>query len=176
MKNIVLIGMPGSGKSTVGQQLADKLCRTFLDADAEIVKRVGEIPAYFQSHGEAAFRQVEAQVLAELGKQSGLVIATGGGCVTREENYPSLHQNGTIFWLRRDLDKLPVSGRPVSQRDGVQAIYEKRKPLYERFADIVVDNNGEIGETVSQILQALASESVGAATSRPQACAVRLSL
>lgn len=74
MKNIVLIGMPGSGKSTVGQQLADKLCRTFVDADAEIVKRVGEIPAYFQSHGEAAFRQVEAQVLAELGKQSGLVI------------------------------------------------------------------------------------------------------
>ncbi|MBP3587575.1 MAG: shikimate kinase, partial [Clostridia bacterium] len=176
MKNIVLIGMPGSGKSTVGQQLADKLCRTFVDADAEIVKRVGEIPAYFQSHGEAAFRKVEAEVLADLGKQSGLVIATGGGCVTREENYPSLHQNGTIFWLRRDLDKLPVSGRPVSQRDGVQAIYEKRKPLYERFADIVVDNNGEIGETVSQILQALASESVGAATSRPQACAVRLSL
>ena len=126
-----------------------------VDADAEIVKRVGDIPAYFQSHGEAAFRRVEAEVLAELGKQSGLVIATGGGCVTREENYNSLHQNGTIVWLKRDLDKLPVSGRPVSQRDGVQAIYEKRSPLYQRFADIVVDNNGEPGETVSQILREL---------------------
>ena len=155
MENLVLIGMPGSGKSTVGQQLAKTLGRTFVDADAEIVKRVGDIPAYFQSHGEVAFRKVEAEVLAELGKQSGLVIATGGGCVTREENYPSLHQNGTIVWLKRDLDKLPVSGRPVSQRDGVQAIYEKRKPLYERFADLVADNNGEPGETVGQILREL---------------------
>jgi len=155
MENLVLIGMPGSGKSTVGQQLAKTLGRTFVDADAEIVKRVGDIPAYFQSHGEAAFRKVEAEVLAELGKQSGLVIATGGGCVTREENYNSLHQNGTIVWLKRDLDKLPVSGRPVSQRDGVQAIYEKRKPLYERFADLVADNNGEPGETVGQILREL---------------------
>ena len=155
MENLVLIGMPGSGKSTVGQRLAETLGRTLVDADAEIVKRVGDIPAYFQSHGEAAFRRVEAEVLAELGKQSGLVIATGGGCVTREENYNSLHQNGTIVWLKRDLDKLPVSGRPVSQRDGVQAIYEKRSPLYQRFADIVVDNNGEIGETVGQILREL---------------------
>ena len=155
MENLVLIGMPGSGKSTVGQRLAETMGRTLVDADAEIVKRVGDIPAYFQSHGEAAFRRVEAEVLAELGKQSGLVIATGGGCVTREENYNSLHQNGTIVWLKRDLDKLPVSGRPVSQRDGVQAIYEKRSPLYQRFADIVVDNNGEPGETVSQILREL---------------------
>ncbi|MBQ8851096.1 MAG: shikimate kinase, partial [Oscillibacter sp.] len=155
MQNLVLIGMPGSGKSTVGQQLAEKLCRTLVDADAEIVKRVGEIPAYFASHGEDAFRKVEAEVLSDLGKQSGLVIATGGGCVTREENYNSLHQNGTIIWVQRDLNKLPTSGRPVSQRDGVQAIFEKRKPMYERFADIAVDNNGEVSETVSQILQAL---------------------
>ena len=130
MQNLILIGMPGCGKSNVGQALAERLGRKFVDADAEIVKRVGDIPAYFQSHGEEAFRKVESDVLAELGKQSGLVIATGGGCVTREENYASLHQNGVILWLRRDPDKLPIAGRPVSQRDGVAAIYERRKPLY----------------------------------------------
>ena len=152
MQNLILIGMPGCGKSTVGQALAERLGRKFVDADAEIVKRVGDIPAYFQSHGEEAFRKVEADVLAELGKQSGLVIATGGGCVTREENYASLHQNGVILWLRRDPDKLPIAGRPVSQRDGVAAIYEQRKPLYARFADGTVDNNGDIEETLAQIL------------------------
>ena len=153
MQNISIIGMPGSGKSTVGQALADKLGRKLVDADAEIVARVGPIPAYFASHGEAAFRKIESEVLAELGKQSGLVIATGGGCVTREENYNSLHQNGSIVWLQRDLDKLPTNGRPVSQRDGVEAIFERRKPLYERFADIAVDNNGDVSETVEQILK-----------------------
>ena len=153
MRNLVLIGMPGSGKSTIGKRLAEALGRTLVDADSEIVQRVGDIPAYFASHGEDAFRQVESEVLADLGKQSGLVIATGGGCVTREENYNALHQNGQIVWLRRDLDKLPITGRPVSQRDGVEAIFERRKPLYERFADVVVDNNGEVGETVEQILK-----------------------
>ena len=154
MQNLILIGMPGCGKSTIGTLLAERLGRTLVDADAEIVRRIGDIPAYFASHGEEAFRQVESQVLADLGKQSGLVIATGGGCVTRPENYPSLHQNGTIFWIRRDLDKLPTDGRPVSQRDGVQALYEKRLPLYQQFADIAVDNNGAIEETVEAILNA----------------------
>ena len=153
MENLILIGMPGCGKSTVGKVLAERLNRTFVDADAEIVRQVGDIPAYFQSHGEDAFRQVETEVLAQLGKQSGLVIATGGGCVTREENYPSLHQNGRLIWLKRDLDKLPLSGRPVSQRDGVEALYEKRKPLYERFADVVVENKGSVEETVGEILR-----------------------
>ena len=155
MENIVLIGMPGCGKSTIGKYLAKELNRKLVDADAEIVKRIGDIPAYFASHGEVAFRQVETEVLRELGKQSGLVIATGGGCVTRPENYPALHQNGKIVWIRRDLEKLPVDGRPVSQRDGVQAIYEARKPLYARFADITVDNQGTIGEVVTQILRKL---------------------
>ena len=151
MQNVVLIGMPGSGKSTVGKALAQKLNRPFVDADAEITARIGDIPAYFAAHGEEAFRKVETEVLADLGKQSGLVIATGGGCVTRPENYASLHQNGEIIWLQRDPDKLPTDGRPVSQRDGISAIYAARKPLYERFADKSADNNGPIEETLAQL-------------------------
>ena len=158
MQNLILIGMPGSGKSTVGKRLAARLGRTFVDADEEIVARVGQIPVFFQRHGEEAFRQVESQVLAELGKRSGLVIATGGGCVTRRENYGALHQNGTIVWVKRALDQLPTKGRPVSQRDGVEAIYEQRKPLYERFADLSVENSVSIPHTVDQILSALEME------------------
>ena len=151
MQNVVLIGMPGSGKSTVGKALAQKLNRPFVDSDAEITARIGDIPAYFAAHGEEAFRKVETEVLADLGKQSGLVIATGGGCVTRPENYASLHQNGEIIWLQRDPDKLPTDGRPVSQRDGISAIYAARKPLYERFADKIADNNGPIEATLAQL-------------------------
>ena len=156
MQNVILIGMPGCGKSTIGKYLAKELGRKLVDADAEIVKRIGDIPAYFAAHGEEAFRQVETEVLRELGKQSGLVIATGGGCVTRPENYPVLHQNGRIVWIRRDLSELPTNGRPVSQRDGVAAIYEARKPLYTRFADVIVDNEGTIGEVITEILKKLA--------------------
>ena len=153
MENLVLIGMPGCGKSTVGKGLAERLGRQFVDADEELVKRLGPIPDYFAAHGEQAFRREEAKILAELGAKSALVLATGGGCVTVRENYESLHRNGTIVWLRRDLEKLPTAGRPVSQRDGVAAIYEKRKPLYEAFADRVVDNNGPVEETVDAILR-----------------------
>ncbi len=155
MENILLIGMPGCGKSTIGKYLAKELNRPFADADEEIVRRIGDIPAYFAAHGEEAFRAVETEVLRELGRQSGLVISTGGGCITRPENYPLLHQNGKIIWVRRELDALPVAGRPVSQRDGVAALYEKRRPLYESFADAVIDNNGSIGETVTAILREL---------------------
>ena len=151
MKNLILIGMPGCGKSTVGKALAQRENRRFVDADEEIIKKIGDIPQFFAQFGEEAFRKVETEVLADLGKESGLVIATGGGCVTRQENYDLLHQNGTILWIKRDLEKLPISGRPVSQRDGVEAIYAKRKPLYERFADVTVENNGTIEEALAQI-------------------------
>ena len=123
-----------------------------MDADTELTRRIGPIPDFFAAHGEEAFRREETKILAELGARSGLVLATGGGCVTVAENYDLLHQNGSILWLRRDLDKLPTDGRPVSQRDGVAAIYQRRKPLYERFADRIVDNNGPVEETVAAIL------------------------
>lgn len=154
MENIVLIGMPGCGKTTVGRLLAKRLGREFADADELLTARIGDIPAFFRGHGEEAFRREEAKLLAELGARSGLVLATGGGCVTREENYRALHQNGTIVWLRRDLAQLPTEGRPVSQRDGVQAIYEKRKPLYQSFADLTIENTTP-EEAVSQLLQLL---------------------
>ena len=106
-------------------------------------------------HGEDYFREQESAVLAELGKQSGLIIATGGGCITRERNYPLLHQNGQIFWLKRDLAKLPTDGRPLSQQNPLDELYEKRKALYERFADTVIDNNSSaIEQAVEHILEA----------------------
>lgn len=141
MHNLILVGMPGSGKTTVGSLLAVSLGRPFYDADGEIEKKLGcSIPAFFAQRGEAAFRAVETEVLAELGKRSGCVIATGGGCVTRGENYASLHQNGEIIWLRRSLTELPVEGRPVSQSRSLPELYREREPAYRRFADFCVEN------------------------------------
>ena len=156
MQNVILIGMPGSGKTTVGTAAAARLGRTFLDADAVLEQKAGmPIPEIFRLEGEEGFRQRETAVLAELGKQSGLVIATGGGCVTRPENYPLLHQNGTIFCLTRDLSRLPISGRPVSQALGAEEIYRRRKSLYEGFADVMIDNGRTVEDAVRQILEVL---------------------
>lgn len=153
MQNIILIGMPGCGKSTVGSLLAQDLGRVFVDADAKIVELSGKsIPEIFAQDGEEAFRKWETQVLSELGKQSGLIIATGGGCVTRERNYKLLHQNGQIFWLKRNLDTLPTDGRPLSQANRLADMYESRKGQYQAFADFVIDNNGSSEETVAAIL------------------------
>lgn len=156
MQNIVLVGMPGCGKSTIGTLLSDALQRRFVDADLEIVKAAGKpIPQIFAEDGEDVFRDWETKVLAQLGKQSGLVIATGGGCVTRERNYPLLHQNGKIFWLRRDIGSLPTDGRPLSQTNKLTDMYQKRKPLYEAFADHKIDNNSSVETTVTAILKIL---------------------
>ena len=154
MENLILIGMPGCGKTTVGRLLAEKLGRQFVDADEEVVRLAGKsIPQIFADDGEEAFRSLETNVLAELGKQSGLIIATGGGCITKMRNYPLLHQNGRIFCLNRDLSYLPVDGRPLSQSNRLEEMYRIRKPLYEAFADFVVDNNGDIHTTADKILR-----------------------
>lgn len=152
MHNLILVGMPGSGKTTVGSLLAVSLGRPFYDADGEIEKRLGcSIPAFFAQRGEAAFRAVETEVLAELGKRSGCVIATGGGCVTRGENYDLLHQNGEIIWLRRSLTELPVEGRPVSQSRSLPELYREREPAYRRFADLCADNEATPEAAVEKI-------------------------
>lgn len=156
MENIVLIGMPGCGKSTVGAILAEKTGRTLLDADERICELAGKsIPEIFAQDGEAAFRQWETEALREFGMQSGRILATGGGCVTQSRNYPLLHQNGRIFYLTRDLDRLPTDGRPLSQANPLAELYAARKGLYEAFADMTVDNNGRAQDTAETILNAL---------------------
>lgn len=152
MQNIVLIGMPGCGKSTIGALLSENLGRKLVDADAEIIRLAGKsIPEIFAEDGEEVFRDWETKALSELGKQSSLIIATGGGCITKERNYPLLHQNGNIFWLQREIDLLPTDGRPLSLANKLTDMYAKRKPLYEAFADFAIDNNGSSEDTVTTI-------------------------
>lgn len=156
-QSIILVGMPSCGKSTIGSLLADRLARSFFDADTEFEKMHGITPATaINTLGEPKFREMESATLAELGKMSGAIIATGGGAVTREKNYPSLHQNGIIVYLKRDLDKLSTEGRPLSQKNGLAELFEKRKAAYERFADITIENSGTPEETAVNLLCALA--------------------
>ncbi len=156
MENIVLIGMPGCGKSTIGKLLAKTLDRPFVDADKKIEEAASmDIPSIFASFGENRFREIETEVLRELGKLSGQVIATGGGCVTRDENYAPLRQNSRIIWLQRDINALPTDGRPLSQANRLSDLYTQRKPLYEAFADLIIDNNGNAEKTLKQILSKL---------------------
>lgn len=153
MKNIVLIGMPGCGKSTVGALLAEKTGKQFVDADALITKKAGcSIPEIFATKGEMEFRDLESAALADLGKQSGLIIATGGGCVTRPENKAFLKRNGRIFCLHRSLELLSTDGRPLSQSTPLDVLYRQRKSLYESFADYHIDNNRPPQNTASEIL------------------------
>ena len=156
MQNIVLVGMPGCGKSTVAALLSHRLGRTAADADAHIVRLAGKsIPEIFAEDGEEVFRAWETQALEDLGKQSGLILATGGGCITRDRNYPLLHQNGQIFWLQREIDRLPTDGRPLSQSSKLTDMYTIRKPLYEAFCDHIIDNNADIETTVDAIIACL---------------------
>ena len=144
--------MPGCGKSTVGRKLAEALDRPFFDCDAEL-EQILKMPVadYINLKGEKAFRRHETALLAQLGKQSGLVIATGGGCVTQPENYPLLHQNGAIIFLERELSKLPKRGRPLSLRGSLQDMYTIRFPMYRRFADFTVTNDGPIDRVVQRV-------------------------
>ena len=156
MENIILIGMPGCGKSTIGKKIAETMGKEFVDADEALEIHFGRrITEIIPQDGEAAFRDMETEILGMLGKKSGLVIATGGGCITRSRNYPLLHQNGTIFWLQRDLDKLPTDGRPLSQKNKLTDLYRVRCPLYEVFADHIINNDGDAAETIHQIMEAL---------------------
>lgn len=154
MQNIILIGMPGCGKSTLGKALAEHLDRPFYDADTVLEAQTGRtIPEIFRSEGEATFRRLETDVLAQLGKLSGTVIATGGGCVTRQENYAHLQQNGRLIWLQRPLEDLPVAGRPLSQTTNCQNMYAQRRALYASFADATVQNDTEQAQVLHRLLE-----------------------
>ena len=152
LTSIVLIGMPGCGKTTVGRALAEKLGRTFVDLDEEIVRRAGmPIPEIFAREGEAGFRERESALVREFGERTGLVVSTGGGVVTRRENYIPLKQNGLLLHLRRDPAALPTDGRPLSQATAPEELWRRRAPLYAAFADGEIDNNGTLAGTLEQI-------------------------
>lgn len=157
MENVVIVGMPGCGKSGRRRRLAGPWTGPVLDSDQWVEKNAGmSIPEIFQRYGQEEFRRLETQALAELGRQSGAVIATGGGSVLREENYPLLRQNGRIVWLQRDCAKLSRAGRPLSETADLEEMYRLRLPRYQRFADVAVDNNGLWEETVQKLLEVLA--------------------
>lgn len=153
MNNIILIGMPGSGKSTIGKILAQKTNRAFIDSDEMIVKSAGKsIERIFSEDGEDVFRQWETTILRDLGKESGLVISTGGGCVTKSHNYNLLHQNGTIFWIQRNIHALAVDGRPLSAGGKLEEMYQVRLPMYQDFSDYVIANGTTPQEAANNII------------------------
>ena len=154
MQNIVIIGMPGSGKTAVSTMLAERLGRKIFDTDTIVSEKAGvTIPEIFAAQGEVGFRKLETEATAEVGKLSGNIISTGGGVVTVADNYELLHQNGVIVWIERDTNKLARDGRPISLSSDLNELYAARLPLYERFADIKADNNGDINDTVNAIME-----------------------
>ena len=154
--NLLLIGMPGCGKTTVGRELARRLNRPLEDVDRRIAAAAGRpIPEIFAREGEEGFRIREHLALCAASKESGRVIACGGGIVTRKENWDPMRQNSTVIYLRRDLSLLPTSGRPMSQANPVEKLYRQRAPLYEQLADLTVENRGTPAETANEIIRRL---------------------
>ena len=151
--NIILVGMPGSGKTTVGTLISQKLGREFIDTDIEFEKLNGFSPAEcINNMGEERFRELESEVISEVGKRSGLVIATGGGVVTQERNYSPLHQNGRIFFIERKLENLARDGRPLSMKVSAEEMYRNRVDSYRRFADATIYSNENAIETAEKII------------------------
>ena len=161
-ENIVLIGMPGSGKSTIGEALAKLTGRTLIDIDNRITEEVGAISDYILIHGEPAFRAIESRIITDVGKQTGLIISTGGGAVTTPENFAPLRQNGRIYEIYRPLEKLDTTGRVLSSGgiERLQELYTVRAPLYARFRQAQVLNTGTPESVAQRILTDLYSNLV----------------
>ncbi len=152
--NIILTGMPSSGKTTIGKILAQKTGKTFVDTDDEIVKKIGmDIPTYFEKYGEAKFREVEGAVIKEVSVKNNQIIATGGGAILKEENIFYLKQNGNIYFLNRELKRLiPTGDRPLSSNiEALTKRYNERYPIYTKTADIIIDGNGTPNEVAGII-------------------------
>ena len=154
-ENIILIGMPGVGKTTVGKAIGKEMGRTCIDVDQELAKEIGDISKYITEQGEVAFREKEAEMIAKLGTQTGIVISTGGGCVTVPKNFAHLRQNGRIYQLTQPVEKLSTSGRVLSGGgiERLRELEETRTPMYESFAQCIVEHNRNAPETVAAILE-----------------------
>ena len=154
-ENIVLIGMPGSGKSAVGKILAKKTGKPLADTDRLIVREAGKsIPDIFREDGEPAFRDLESGIIRELSKQGGQIISTGGGAVLRPENVAMLRRNGRLFWLNRNPDDLvPTDDRPLADTEAkMKQLYIEREPVYRAAADVIIPVTGTPQQTANQIL------------------------
>lgn len=156
--NVILCGMMGVGKTSVGQILAQKLGRRWVDTDGLIVERYGEIAAIFERFGEGHFRDLETEIIKELVQEDGLVISVGGGLVLKEENVALLKQNGKIVYLRASAETLAErlavgNNRPLLNTGEllpkVQGLLEERAPIYARAADFTVDTEGKTIENVA---------------------------
>ena len=153
-ESIVLIGMPGCGKSTVGAELAAMTGKTAIDLDAVIEQMAGKsIPSIFAEEGEPAFRALEHQAVLEYSQKRGVILMTGGGVVLDMENHAPLHSNGRIYWLRRDIALLPTDGRPLSQQNRLEEMEKIRTPLYRQLAQCSMENSGTPRETAAAIME-----------------------
>ena len=156
--NIVLIGMPSAGKTTIGKMLEEKLGKEFIDLDDMIIAKAGKsIPEIFQESGEAGFRAIETEVAIEASKMNNKIIATGGGVVKHKVNMDFLHLNGITIFIDRDIDKLISSdpNRPLSNsKQALQQMHKERYPLYQKYAAYVAVNNANVEETVDDIVNA----------------------
>ena len=160
-KNIVLIGMPGCGKTTIGKILADELNKDFTDTDDEIIKRINmPITEYFAKHGEESFRRLESEVIKEISACQSSVIATGGGAVLNPDNIRLLKENGTVIFIDRPLEKLVTTAdRPLSSsRELLEKRYKERYGLYCAAADIKIDAVNEIEQNVKNIEEVFLNE------------------
>lgn len=152
--NIVIVGMPGSGKSAVAELISRKTGRRFINLDSEIVLKTGKsIPAIFAEEGEPRFRELEREAVQRVGAMTGSVIATGGGTIKDARNYAPLHSNGRIYYLRRALEELEMEGRPLSKDlETLRRLEIERETLYCRFADAEIQNDLDLAEAANRII------------------------
>lgn len=154
--NIVLIGMAGAGKTKIGRRLSELLNRDFLDTDEIVEKKTNQkIPEIFANFGESVFRKSESAAIAEAALQKNAVIATGGGAVMNEENRCKLFANAIVVHIKRDLNQLDISSRPLSAKIGVNELWNQRREVYQSFCDFEIENNSTIDDAANAIVQKL---------------------